>query len=497
MSATYYRDIWAALLKAPPDVEHIRKLSKQIAFSFLDRYLQDCRYETDFIDLLCEMATCSDDPRLIDPAAQALFGIIIERLCDDFDELQTLTYDRTMAQVISFCRKLPDGQAIDSQLNAFGIHTTEDLFKRIHQIRTESKKLADPVAIRKVILLSRVTVGADVAITSVIAQRLSTRLPDAEIVILGGKGLQEIFGGHPKVSLQEISYARRGGLLERLSIWHEVLGLIQNELDQCPLENTILVDPDSRLSQLGILPLIASERYFFLDTRSDFTSGSTMSMTGITNKWLNNMLEEEEFCYPTLWIPALYMSQADRFCRQLREKGTRHIVAVNFGVGGNRHKRIGEDFETGLLLNLLQVPQSVVLLDRGAGDEEYAASEALMQKIKGEGYQLQYAKFDAIDQPEISWGVIGIENTIGQIAALTAYSDEFIGYDSACQHIAAAVETPCLTLFTGSNNMRFIRRWSPQGRKRTRIVHIDSLTNPKSIEIDDVITRIQSERATR
>ena len=97
----------------------------------------------------------------------------------------------------------------------------------------------------------------------------------------------------------------------------------------------------------------------------------------------------------------------------------------------------------------------------------------------------------------MNWGIIGVQSRIGEVAALIAKSDEFIGYDSACQHIAAALGTPCLTIFAGSNNMRFIRRWSAYGPNSSHIIHVDTLTNPSLIDVDDIITRIMHVRKMR
>jgi ADP-heptose:LPS heptosyltransferase len=93
-------------------------------------------------------------------------------------------------------------------------------------------------------------------------------------------------------------------------------------------------------------------------------------------------------------------------------------------------------------------------------------------------------------------GLIGVECGIEQIAALIANSDEYIGYDSACQHIAAAVRKPTITIFAGSNNMNFVRRWSACGEQpqAARIVHVDTLTDPEHIDVDEVISRIMEER---
>ena len=94
----------------------------------------------------------------------------------------------------------------------------------------------------------------------------------------------------------------------------------------------------------------------------------------------------------------------------------------------------------------------------------------------------------------MSHGILGVECTIGEIAALIAECDEFIGYDSACQHIAAAAQKPTLTIFAGSNNMNFIRRWSACGNTQCKIVHVNTLTNPRHINTDEVILRIMEER---
>ena len=251
------------------DPEGLGRLSRQVANSFMDSYLKDCHYVEDYIDLLCEMTTISQDAGLNSVAARALFSIIIESLCDDFEELQTETYNRVMAQVITFCRKHSAGKELDCSLNDFGIYGHNDLLERIKTIRLESKPFSRHRDLNKILLLSRVTIGADVAVTSIIIQRLAELYPKAEIVLIGGGKLDEIYGGNPRIRLQKVEYQRQGGLLERLSNWQLVLNIIQQELAACPLDNTILVDPDSRLSQLGVLPIIPPDHYHFFDSRSD------------------------------------------------------------------------------------------------------------------------------------------------------------------------------------------------------------------------------------
>ena len=132
----------------------------------------------------------------------------------------------------------------------------------------------------------------------------------------------------------------------------------------------------------------------------------------------------------------------------------------------------------------------MILLDKGFGDEELHYTNSLINVIEKQGYLVSHTSLDSENNVEIGRGIIGVQSRIGEIAALIAKCDEFIGYDSACQHIAAALGTPCLTIFAGSNNMRFIRRWSAYGPKTSHIVHVDTLSDPSSIEVDDIIARI-------
>ena len=107
----------------------------------MDAYLKDCHYEADYIDLLCEMTTFSEDTDLNGIASRALFSIIIESLCDDFEDLQTDTYNRVMTQIITYCRKLRAAGDLDRFLREFRILTHQDLLTRIKRIRLDQKQL--------------------------------------------------------------------------------------------------------------------------------------------------------------------------------------------------------------------------------------------------------------------------------------------------------------------------------------------------------------------
>ena len=494
MKPSYYRKEWTALIEHGLKIEGVSQLARQVAFSFMDHYFQSGRYEEEYIDLLCEMATFSDMLEVNRSGSAALFGIIVEGLCDDFEEMQTYTYNRVMSQVISFCRRLPAGKDLDGRLNTFGVRSTKDFLERMDKIRADDKLLPSPKNIRKILLLSRVTIGADVAITSVVVQRLSSMFPCAEIVILGSRKLEEIYGGNPRIRIREVSYGRCGGLIERLSRWHDVLENIDREIGSCPLEECILIDPDSRLSQLGILPLIPLQYYFFFDSRSAGSFNNMMSVSELTNRWLDSIMVTTQSCYPAVWPSQHYLDKTERFCTGLRNKGASAIIIINFGVGGYHRKRVEGDFEKDLLLELIKEPGTVIILDRGFGEEESDQTKALMDSMTGHGHIVIHASFDTLEDVQISSGIIGIHCSIGEIAALIANGDEFIGYDSACQHIAAALGVKTLTIFAGSNNMRFVRRWSACGKNKPTIVHVDTLSTHSYGNSTDLVRRVMDAR---
>ena len=220
-------------------------------------------------------------------------------------------------------------------------------------------------------------------------------------------------------------------------------------------------------------------------------------MAELTNAWIDRVTGETDLHCPQVWLQTSNVQKAKIFCDKLKRIGTRRIIAINFGVGGNPRKKVGRLFEQKLLLSLLHEPQTVIVLDKGFGKEELNYADSLINAVKDQGFSVQNAPFSPDFKAELNWGVIGLQTRIGEIAAIIAQCDEFIGYDSACQHIAAALGTPCLTIFAGSNNMRFIRRWSAFGKNSSNIVHVDTLTDPTSIDVDDIIARIINERRVK
>jgi hypothetical protein len=497
MEPTAYRQKWQDLRDGRVDSDSLRRLSQQVADSFMEAYLQRDSYEPAYIDLLCEMATFFDKPELNGIAASSLFTLVIERLCDDFEELPIEAYVRVMCRIIECCRRLPAGRPLSEMLSGFGIESLDALQQRAMTMHTQKRSYNVRKPPRRIVLLSRVTIGADVAILSVMIQRLARLFPQCDIVVIGDAKLHGLLDDNRAVRLRELNYARRGGLFERFSAWYAALDIVRDETPASGEQDLLVIDPDSRITQLGVLPLVHSDNYLFFNTRNPALSAAGRCMAELANDWMDEVFGVPDFHFPALWIAAPLLAAAGNRVERLRAAGAERIVAINFGFGQNSRKQVGPEFEERLVQTLAALPRTVVILDRGWGGDEIARSQATVAYVRDSGLAGVETCFVRDDFPAISQGVVAVESSIGEMAALLCHSDEYIGYDSACQHIAAAAKTPTLTVFAGSDNMRFVRRWSACGDTDCRIVHVDTLTDPQYIDVDRTVSRIMHERANR
>jgi ADP-heptose:LPS heptosyltransferase len=118
-----------------------------------------------------------------------------------------------------------------------------------------------------------------------------------------------------------------------------------------------------------------------------------------------------------------------------------------------------------------------VILDQGGDAEEAARIEALRAACAAAGYGTVAlnetgAGLDRLtsiqDARVLTW-----QGGIGQFAALIGQTDLYIGYDSAGQHIAAALGVATVDIFTGFRWPRMPQRWSPHGPGAVHMVVID------------------------
>ncbi|MBI4459753.1 MAG: hypothetical protein HY648_06815 [Acidobacteria bacterium] len=454
--------------------EATEQLANEAASSVVRHYHEHGELLRGAITLLVEIATL-EEPCLSEPARRATFPVLVESLSDSFDSEDCFLYDKAFAQMICHCRQIPAAAGLDAALQRFGLQTEQDLLERKSRLRQPKflSDSADQRKVRKVLILSRVTLGADVAISSVILEKARQTFPQAERVLLGSSKLLELFGGDRSLRMRQVRYATEGTLLDRLQSWLPLVAVVEEETRGLRPEEYLLLDPDSRLLQLGLLPVLQDEsRYFFLETRR-FGGAGQGPLSQITLRWLNESFGGADEILPSICLREQDTRVAQEICRTLRKNGSEYLEAVSFGVGGNERKRLGDSFEEDLIRSLLEAGVTI-LLDKGFGSEEIERANRLTERVRAGGWQVVELKPPAIrpedrfpDQPDCRF--IAWEGGIGLWSALIAGCDEYIGYDSAGQHIAAALGVPTVDIFTEAAAPIFRERWQPAGNGMVRI----------------------------
>ncbi len=440
-------------------------MASGLAESFMRRWRRGEHPDLEIIDQLGTLGL-SSDPAVAAQGTKPLYAIIIEGLCDDFSSAGVELCNLVLLRLLALVRKHPAGRRTDELLTSLNYGGPEELLERYRRLnRPDLPAAAEPEKVRKVIILSRVTVGADVAITSIMVHRLRQYFVNAELVLVGPGHLEEIFCDLARVSYLSFNYVRQGTLAERLALWSELHDLVRRQSRGLSDGEILLFDPDSRLSQLGLLPLLAERDTLFFNSRQDQPpSRQNLSLSQLTNGWLNIILNENKQIQPMVASCPAHNEAARVFFSQFSRSS---VVLANFGVGGNGRKRVADPFEEELVLALLRQPDTILLLDTGSSLEEENRVNNLCSSAENRGINTGTVNESELAAKKINFshGIISFKGGVGSLAAVIGQSLVCIGYDSCCRHLATAMGRPAVIVFAGAPNQRFRNRWRPANPK--------------------------------
>jgi ADP-heptose:LPS heptosyltransferase len=369
------------------------------------RELLDCclRRETWPGELLLQLAQ--------EDCSRELIRVVAEGLADRFEPALCDTYAALFSEAIATVEPGFDAAALLAR------------YRRVRQPRAFGGGI-----IRNVFVLSRVTLGADVAITSVILDTVKQRFPTARIFLVGSRKAWELFEADSRVEHLAVAYPRGGSLRDRLATGRDLQQLLSQP-------ESITIDPDSRLTQLGLVPVCPEEDYFFFESRA-YGGEDSESLGALAKRWVTQTFGIEE---------------CEAYIAPLQGAAESAEITVSLGVGENPAKRIGDPFEAELMAALAR-RGATVLIDKGAGGEE---AERVERAIAG------------LD------GVRCWEGSFAGFAAAIAKSRLYVGYDSAGQHVAAACGVPLVSVFAGFPAPRMFDRWRPAGTGSIEVVRVD------------------------
>ena len=368
--------------------------------------------------------------RLVTPAcSDTLFRVVVERLADLFEPRLCDVYADLFSQVIA--GTVPELKA-------------QDLRARYDRVRWPRKFQGEEKQVETVFVLSRVTLGADVAITSVLLDAARRSFPKARIVLAGSKKSWELFADDRRIGHAAVSYRRAGSVRDRIAPWQELKRVLA-------APNSIVIDPDSRLTQLGLLPVCPEENYYFFESRARGVEGND-PLPVLAAAWARD----------TFGIPDAAPWIAPAAAESIKIHG-RPFVTMSFGVGENPDKRIPDPFEAELVGHAAR--NAYVLIDEGAGGEE---AERVQRAISKSGAQPKRVRT--------------FRGSFATFASAIARSDLYIGYDSAGQHVAAVCAVPLLSIFAGFASPRMFARWRPWGKGKIEVICVTGQTPAELIQ---------------
>ena len=248
------------------------------------------------------------------------------------------------------------------------------------------------------------------------------RFPDTAIYFVGPVKSWELFAGDPRLQHVPVAYGRSASLAGRLAAWPELRQVLSQP-------DSLVIDPDSRLTQLGLLPVCPEPQYYFFESRA-YGGDSDWALPELARRWAAETFGVDD-ARAYIAVPPVEF------------RGT----TVSLGVGENPAKRLPDPFETDLL-RLLGQRCGPILIDRGGGGEEAARVDKAVAQIVGQ----------VPDLPILKW-----DGSFAGFASHIARSNLYVGYDSAGAHVAAACGIPLISIFTGEVSERMFQRWRPSG----------------------------------
>ena len=431
-------------------------------------------------------AALSQDPDRARTGTQRLFRDLIEPLGDSFLNRDRQRQQQLLARIVSRVRRLPEALSFHERLSRMGLENEEALLSRIRRpVRGETPAL--PRRVGKVLIPSRVTLGADLLLTGAIVRTCLVAFPAAEIVFLGSrKNAGLIAAESRRFRTRELSYPRRGSLLDRLLTWDDLVDAVQEEtLGLSAGRDWVFINPDSRFLQSGLLPVVPVGRepigYFGWDPSISGSETEANSQLEDLTRWLGDIFRlhpREAVRGPSLHLEDSALVWADEMLGRLDLGRDPVLVGMNLGVGGNPDKRIHQNAETvsgfeRLLVTGLLDRGVTLVLDAGLGEGELERARQLYHGARERGLgtaRIFGGRLLPDDSGSTPIRLLLFQGPVAEFGALLGQCRIYVGYDSLGQHLAGALNLDLVTVFGGHASPLFVRRWRPGGRGRVRLV---------------------------
>jgi hypothetical protein len=250
-------------------------------------------------------------------------------------------------------------------------------------------------------------------------------------------------------------------------VWQEAADAVDAWTHANAGASVLVLDPDSRITQLGLLPLIAPPGETRLFPARGMPVTDRRDLTALAEDWARRVTGggAPALAGPRLIPPADDLRRGAELVTVLRRLDGRPVAVGSLGVGGNPRKAVDTGAEVAALVRVGR--HASVVLDAGTTAEETARATAVATGVAAAtDRRVSHVSAGSPYGAELTGGAALVVLHGADLCAVTgvlAHSDLFVGYDSAFQHIAAAVGTPGVVVFVDPPSTTFVDRWRAPG----------------------------------
>ena len=405
---------------------------------------------------------------------------LVDRFCQDACDCLAVF----MAEAVHAPRS-PIGSAIAE----LGYPTPEHLFERYRMLeRGELEKQVDSDDVEKAVLISRADLKGDIAATGPILSCAMRAFENADIEIVGPRTNCLLIGPSYRLERSVVSFSHNGTLGNQLRAWVRLRAKVASAIQGYDSGRWLVVDPDSWMTQFGLLP-VADDRYCrYFDSRS-YAEQSTATMAVLASEWGNQWFFWGGFdALP--FIVLGYGPENGSFCLSRESRGK--LAGVSFSVDGHEEARLGADFED-RLMELLRRRGYQTVFDTGREADDRTNA---LERIRAFGGSKSHLKV-ASDASNNRAQLLTCGNTIPNFSGWAKLASVYIGYDSAISHAVGSVGVPSLHLSVGAPNSTYRFRWTPTSYSEVVTIPADNSSDGPAVlnRIETELNRIEMDSA--
>jgi len=436
------------------------------------------------------------DPEISKTALNPLLGVIINELKKDFKQKELKIYLKMMPALI--LRAKENSELIRKWFKLMQINESnpkKDLYERSRTLINFKKKIPKEKRddIKKIFVLSRSTMGAEIALNGIIIPKLLRIFKNAEIIFIDSTSTGKYLFKDPKIKIVDkfkdengnvinLKWDRKGmPIKERFECSANVSFFINHEIKNLREDEYFIVDADTRLSQTGSMPLVKTENHYFIDTTQKngefgvhINDVSKVKLLGrVCNEYLNYVFEDNEIDYPQISLSKQGKLNADSVFEEFGFNNKFNIL-FRLGVGVER-RQLSREFEIGLANKIIKQGHNLILIRSPDADEE-EKNMNFINALKNSGKSVteiivEDNKIKVVGKKDADFYTF--RGDLESLKGMIKNSSVFLGYNSNGQHIASALEVPFVTISTGHANRLFYKRWIPLAKTDYEVIEVN------------------------